>query len=242
MINHIGKPDSVKLKIGCGIYEAQEVKLFKNLLKSGYTFVDVGAHIGYYTDIAANIIEDGRIFAFEPSPENFELLKQNTKSFNGNVKIFNCGVGFKNEKRKLFLNPDNSGDHRAYETEKKERDFIESDFVRLDNFLKGEEVHFLKIDVQGFEVEVLRGAEEIIKNSPDINMLLEYSPSQLKLAKYSPGRLIGMLIDLRFNIYTKNKKGWIYASTEQLILNKAVHLNLFCSRKRHNEIEWENNK
>src|SRR4051812_32772734 len=77
-----------KLEALMGQYEPETTRLFKKVLKPGMTFVDVGAHIGYFSRLAAKLVgEKGTVRAFEPVVENFPLLKSNLAMF-PNAKIF----------------------------------------------------------------------------------------------------------------------------------------------------------
>ena len=63
-----------------GYWEKYETELFKKVVKEGMTVVDIGAHIGYYTLIAANLAgKKGKVYAFEPEAENYSLLVKNIK-------------------------------------------------------------------------------------------------------------------------------------------------------------------
>lgn len=71
--------DSLRLSIH-GIYEPLETELAKKEVKKGNVVLDIGANIGYYTLIFAKLVgEDGKVFAFEPDPTNFALLKKNVE-------------------------------------------------------------------------------------------------------------------------------------------------------------------
>jgi FkbM family methyltransferase len=238
MLKYIDKLDSLRLKQNDGIYEPHETALFKRLLKPDDIFVDVGAHIGYYTDIASSIITNGYIYSFEPCLENFKLLKENINHKNA---LLHClALGDKYKTGHLYKNKKNTGDHRLYKTKDENREGISTNIDKLDCIGVGDEINILKIDTQGFEIEVLKGAKRIIENSPDMKMLIEYCPELLKLAGHSPGELIGMIIDFGFNIYVHTKMGWRYANSETFLLGYTGHINLFCSRKRHKQIDWGN--
>src|SRR2546426_5233280 len=87
-ISHTGQPSS--LKIGSGLYELKTVRLVCSVLKPGMTFVDVGAHIGWYTMVAARAVgRMGHVYAFEPEPTNFELLQKNVvgNGYHGHVTL-----------------------------------------------------------------------------------------------------------------------------------------------------------
>jgi hypothetical protein len=69
--------------IGCGIapYEPETTAVFLSLITDGDVVVDLGAHVGYYTLLAARRVgPEGRVFAFEPNPDNFRLLVKNIES------------------------------------------------------------------------------------------------------------------------------------------------------------------
>jgi len=232
MLKHLDKLDSLRLK-NDGLYERQETRLVKRLLKPKQVFVDIGAHIGYYTVMAAEI--GCEVYAFEPNPESFLLLHENTKDME-NVHLHNLALSNRDGKTKLYLNENNTGDHRMFEVEGRES--VEVLASRLDN-CDIPKANFLKMDVQGFECHVLRGAVNLIEHSPDLQMLIEYSPNHLQEAGASPGKLIGMLLDLKFFIYVKNGKGlWFYADSADLHIVTKKHTNLFCSHLRHELINW----
>lgn len=61
-----------------GIYEPRETNLFKKIVRHGMTVIDLGANIGYYTLIASKLVgESGKVYAFEPEPDNFNILVKN---------------------------------------------------------------------------------------------------------------------------------------------------------------------
>ena len=98
------------------IYEPLETEFVKKEVKKGNVVLDIGANIGYYTLIFAKLVgENGKVFAFEPDPTNFALLKKNVE-MNGykNVVLVQRAVSNKTGKLKLYLCEDNPGDHRIY--------------------------------------------------------------------------------------------------------------------------------
>src|SRR6185369_10140974 len=131
------------------IYEPMETRLFKREIKPGQTVLDIGANIGYYTLIAAKLVgPTGKVYAFEPDPANFRLLKKNVEG-NGhtNVVLVDCAVSDKDQKVRLYLNPSNKGDHRIYDS-KDGRSSIAARTIRLDEFFikMDKKVHFIKMD------------------------------------------------------------------------------------------------
>jgi FkbM family methyltransferase len=149
----------------------------------GDIVVDVGAHIGRYTLIASKrVAVNGRIVAIEANPNNFEMLNKNVKLNKlTNVTSLNCAVYSEETKIKLYLAGEGMG-QTIYNTimparanDGKEK-FVEIDADTLDHLLQLQginDVNWIKIDVEGAEYEVLKGATNIISRSKDISLLIE---------------------------------------------------------------------
>lgn len=121
------------------------------------TAVDIGAHVGFMSRDMAKFFKT--VHAFEPHPDNFSCLQENTPD---NVICHNAGVSDSNRRAGMKSPaPINSG---AWEV----CDGDAINLVKLDDLDIGR-VDFMKIDVQGHELEVLRGAERILcEDSPTI--------------------------------------------------------------------------
>src|SRR5258708_2796683 len=185
------------------IYEPMETALFKKEIKSGQTVLDIGANIGYYTLIAAKLVgPKGKVYAFEPDPTNFKLLKKNVES-NGhsNVVLVNQAVSDKNRKARLFLSAMNKGDHRIYDSNDG-RSSILVRMIRLDDFfLKMDKVvHFIKMDIQGAEAAALEGMKELIHRNQRLKLVTEFSPGSLKLEGHDPHKYLKTLRSLGFRL------------------------------------------
>jgi FkbM family methyltransferase len=150
-------------------YEPGTTKLFHDDLELGDSCVIAGAHQGYFTGLAASIVgPQGRVYAFEPEPHNFDLLKKNTEMFD-NVRFFNFALGDRETRAPFFFNADNDGGHALWDIRKMSGHpkTIETplsfpvDIKRLDDVLEDEDVKRLKLmlfDVEGAEHSLLKGA------------------------------------------------------------------------------------
>jgi FkbM family methyltransferase len=188
------------LFLGSHDYEPYASKLVMGLLRPGDVAVDVGAMIGYYTVILAKHVEaHGRVYAFEPDPENFELLESNVR-LNGydNVTCRQAVVGAESGHGRLWRAPDNRGDNHAFPTDGREA--VEVDVVALDDVI-AEPVDLVKIDVQGYESHVLAGMRGLIDRSPELAMLVEFCPALLIEAGTRPADLLDELRDSGFSLY-----------------------------------------
>jgi FkbM family methyltransferase len=150
--------------------------------KQGDIVVDIGAHIGRYTIIGAKRVgANGKVVAIEANPSNFEMLNRNIKLNQlTNILSLNNAVYSKETKIKLYLPGEELG-HTIYNTvmsdrAKNEDKFVEVSANTLDYFLqlKGiTDVNWIKIDVEGAEFEVLKGATNVLSKSKDIALLIE---------------------------------------------------------------------
>lgn len=132
-------------------------------------FIDVGTHIGRYSIILAK--KGWEVFSFEPLKSNFNQLKLNISlnKIGENLHLYNIGLGNKKGKQTIFYERHKGGEaslifHKEHSAEKIIID-------KLDNILKFKKTGkvILKIDVEGFEYQVLKGASNFIKkNKPEI--------------------------------------------------------------------------
>lgn len=171
--------------------------------------VDIGAHIGYYTLIAANLIgKDGKVFAFEPAPDNFALLKKNVElNSYENVVLAQKAVSNKDEITKLFLRPDNTGDHRIYDSGD-DRDFVTVETVTLDEFFKNKEsvINIIKMDCQGAEMAILQGMSKILKQNNKLKIITEFWPAGLKGFGFSGKEFLEEFMRYGFRFYNINEQ------------------------------------
>jgi FkbM family methyltransferase len=167
-------------------HEEEIMGLFRP--REGDTVVDIGAHMGRYTITSSKSVgQHGKVIAVEAHPYNFKILHYNLRLNKlKNVSALNCAVYSKKARLKLYLPDEDQGYtmHHSLMTNylaskysnEIERRYIEVEADTLDNFLKVRginQVNWIKIDVEGAEYEVLKGAKEILSASKDISILVE---------------------------------------------------------------------
>lgn len=192
---HIDAQDSLNLKQS-PIYEPRLTAFAKKVIKPGTTAVDVGAHIGYYTTLFAELVgPSGRVLAFEPEEQNLQRLRLNTAAC-GNVTVYPCAVSDQTGMTSLYVSAGNSGDHRTHQTAG--RVAAEVPTMRLDDVpdLKTSCIDFLKIDAQGAETAILRGARDVIGRSPHLLGIIEVAPLHLRGAGSSVAELLAVCDEL----------------------------------------------
>jgi FkbM family methyltransferase len=210
-----------------GIYEPLETALFKRTLKPSDVFLDIGAHIGYYSLMAAKIIKTGEIHAFEPYVDSHELLMENL-ALNKckNVETYLMAASNKSEMSKLFIDEKNKGNNSLYS--QKGCDVITTETIKIDDMFTGKKVDFVKIDTQGHEIEVLIGMQDVIKNNK-LKMIIEYYPYGLRRMGHREIDFFKIINALGFDIY-KIKAGALAKINNFQKFSKSVksHTNLYC--------------
>jgi len=162
------------------IYEPGTTKIFKSVLKKGMIVADVGACLGYYSLIAAKIVgHEGKVFAFEPHPTNYMWLLKNIELNNaGDIIIpVNKAISNKKGKIKLYFSRDysNIGGHSILQFPTcGNQDYIEAETICLDEFFTEIKPHVIKLDIEGGEIFALKGMENLIKNSYELYVFIEY--------------------------------------------------------------------
>jgi len=203
-------------------WEAYETELTLTHLQPGDIYVDVGANIGYYTLIAAQRVgTQGKVFAYEPDPDNFELLKTNVALNDlSQVQVFPYALYDKNTDGQLFLSADNFGDHRIYASgdNRSQRNIR---LVHGDEHVGqlSEKIDFLKIDTQGAEFFVVNGLKRLImKNRNYLRMILEFCPYGIRHSGASGHDLLQLLADtgMQYHIVDHQQQCLIAAQRHHL--------------------------
>jgi FkbM family methyltransferase len=176
-----------------GLFEPSETRLLKELLKPGDTFIDVGAHIGWFTTAASGCVgEAGTVIAFEPYPANAAVLAGNlTRNRCANVRVVEAAVGSLNGgKVTLAAAGGDSGAVTALDWAHDGR--VEVPVVTLDEFAAGlGSVALLKVDVEGWEAHVLKGAAQTLQRTGHV--MIEINRTALRKAGSSPDEIAGLL-------------------------------------------------
>jgi FkbM family methyltransferase len=148
--------------------EQADLEILKKLLKPGDTFVDCGANIGLWTIFASEQVKkNGKVFSFEPNPHTFKKLQHNINISLCN-NVYSKEVALGKESGKAYINCDFDHNESQISTLKKNIDtVVKVRIEKLDSLLNAKTITGLKIDVEGYELNVLKGAEKIInQNKP----------------------------------------------------------------------------
>jgi FkbM family methyltransferase len=176
------KESPMMLARALGCYELSKQEALKQFLRSGSVFVDVGCNKGDFSLLASRLVGvEGRVLSFEPHPENCRWLRRSiAKNEYGNIDLYELALSDVSGTAQLHLGQ-KSGFHTLLAGKlKKEKGALEVKTRRLDDLLA--EIRFdlpidaMKIDVEGAEMHVLKGARETISRSPNIVLFLDVHP------------------------------------------------------------------
>jgi FkbM family methyltransferase len=148
-----------------GVPEKYEPDVWRALmgeLRAGDTFVDVGAFIGLYAiGVGLRLQGSGRVIAFEPDIHNFLLLQEHVRlnGLDGQVELHQAAVSDKDGKFQFLA--DGSSEARLVSSNRTDTTIV--DVVMLDSAFEGKRIDILKIDVEGYEEIVLRGANRLLR-------------------------------------------------------------------------------
>jgi FkbM family methyltransferase len=191
-----------------GIWEKSVTGFLNKLIRNGMIVIDIGANVGYYTLFTAEKVgSNGKVFAFEPEPSRYTLLKENIKLNDyQNVVPVQMAVSNKMETTQLYLDPMyNKGDHRLYDSFDG-RNSVRVESTTLDDFFKDKDcpIHIIKMDIQGAEMAALQGMANTIKRNPDLTIITEFWPDGMKKFGFSPTEFLSTLIGHGFRLHILN--------------------------------------
>lgn len=151
------------------IYTPEDFKIKRNDI-----VLDIGAQIGVFSVFASQLAKNGKVFSFEPVPENFELLKKNIRlNLISNITPINKAVSNKNGQENIFLSEDTAC-HSFFTNFSKVHRKIPVETISLNSFIKENKISridFLKMDCEGAEYKILfNSPKNVLKKIKKIGM------------------------------------------------------------------------
>jgi FkbM family methyltransferase len=172
-------------------WEPHVERVIRNVVKKGEVALDIGANIGYFSSALAQAVgSEGSVFAFEPVAGTYRQLEL-TKEANkfSNLNLFQCGLGEKPEELEIAYDPLISGNSSLYDRSnqgtQKRRERIQ--ITTLDALYEEGRIplcDFIKIDVEGHEIQALTGGMKYLQQSCPA-LLYEFNSETARLAAYS---------------------------------------------------------
>lgn len=221
------------------VWEPLETEICRQHIKDGMTVIDAGAYIGYYSILASKLVgSEGKVYAFEPSPESQMLLRKNIKLNNcKNIKVFEGAVTDKVGHITYHVSTTNLSGSSMFSKYSDPKGFrgipIKVPTTSLDAIVGDERVDFVKMDIEGGETLALNGMAKIIKNNPNLKMIIEVFPTGLVRVSSSLEEYIGFL-QRYFHLYIIGKTGLtseVGLRDIRKVTRKVEVINVFCQRR-----------
>jgi FkbM family methyltransferase len=238
-------------------FEYFSSKIFLSRISNSKTILDVGANIGFYSILAQKTYPKCKVISIEPVKETFNLLKKNIKlNKTKNIKIYKIAASNKINIQKINITK-SIGCSSFYKTNFSEIEKTEQIITKpLDLIIKNQKIDFIKIDVEGHEIETLEGLKNTFKKNPNLEILIEFNPNNQISANRNPKEILNKLINLNFDLYAIIDYPWqkpnhdnqqyydireLYKITNQIdnwqvFVNKNHHVNLLCIPKNKSKL------
>lgn len=211
-----------------GHWEGWITKAFLRLVKEGMVVVDVGANVGYYSILAGGKIKaGGKLISFEANPEIYDILFSNIE--------INGLLGFSEVVNKAVVDRSRELTFNVYHKHKGSSSLWEDNSVSLryndcvepikvlgvsldEYFPVGTKIDLLKIDAEGSEPLIFKGAERVLVENERIIVIIEFAPDNLK-SSGGAFQFLEKIKELGFSIFSICKDGSLRASSDEEILN-----------------------
>jgi FkbM family methyltransferase len=203
-------------------------------LKKGMVVFDIGANIGEVSLFCAHLLgEDAKVYAFEPMKETYEVLKYNIdlNKYGKRITPFNIALSDQNGEADLFaatevdeLGSFEDGLHTLYATNDRSVLLHKIAMEKMDDKKELPSPDFIKLDVEGAELHVLRGAADTLKkHHPKI--LLEFNAETFEAAGYTQNDMLDFLKPFGYKFYTVETRGKLLPLD---LSNMPKLCNLYC--------------
>lgn len=222
-----------------GKYEYTASRVVQEIVRPGMTAIDIGANIGYYTVMLSKLVGNtGTVWAFEPELLNLTELIGNVQ-LNGcdNVIVDKRAIGREECIHPLHICQDESGAHSLIDIPDRKGRIEQVEVTTLDSIFSNTQVHFIKCDTEGNEVNVLLGAKNLLQRQESLPILmLEVWPEGLTLSGHNTSDLIDILESYKYYcLYLIDEwKNQIWRTDLDLILHYykkyKFAANIICSK------------
>ncbi len=214
-----------------GVYEPEPTEFYKKLIKPGWTILDIGADVGYFSVLFAKLTtSSGIVYAMEPySWRYFNYLLSNIiKNKSGNIIPIMFGASSIPTVKKFY------GDCRStYDIYKRGENVEEIRCLPVDQLLGDIKIDLIKMDIEGGELDALIGMSRILDNNKSICLVLECNPRVFDKIGLKIEDMFTLLKKHGFHFYEIKLDGSIQKKTDKEIIEiarKNKYINFFCSR------------
>lgn len=211
--------------------------ILRTRLRKGMTVLDVGGNVGLISRICSTAVgSTGKVVAFEPDPYTRGFLEYNTRNC-GNVTVSPIALSDENTKAQFHIHP-GSGTSNSLVEISGAKDVFDVDCMTMDSYLEENpelKPEFIKIDVEGAELRVLKGMERTISASGGLFLIMEFCPENLANGGVSSADLYSKITDMGFAVEVIDKNGNTTRvnSLAELLreIGSKPYVNILCTKR-----------
>lgn len=197
-----------------GVLEWWEVRIWHRVLKSGDNVVDGGANYGYWSLVASCIVgKDGTVHAFEPVPSTYDSLQQNIRASRANnVRAYRMALSGQAGKCTIKLSendPIGGQSSLRNRTDCQHSGSVEVQLITLAEMLYNIPIRLIKLDVEGGELEALKGATHILSGDNKPVVTFEWNRTTAAAFGYKPEIIGEFLGNLGYSLFLASPHGLI---------------------------------
>jgi FkbM family methyltransferase len=224
-----------------GKWEDWITAVFRRLVRPGMNVVDIGANMGWYSVIAADLIgQEGKLVSFEANPALKDIVFRNLmiNGFFERSKVESKAVYSDSRQMEFLAFQKYLGASSFFVTPELASQFgdavevLKIDTVSLDDYFpKSSRVDFVKIDAEGAEPHILKGSVRVLSENPDMKMMLEFAPQIFASSFGSVEDFYSMVRSLGFSVWRVQHDGGLIGSSLQ-DLSSITHCDIVLSRNK----------
>lgn len=221
------------------VFEEMSALFLRQMAKGIGTFIDIGAHYGFYSILIGRENPNINLLAFEPVPENFEILKRNLSLNQITGHLFNSAlsdtdgeftfqISEQSSQSGFIANPD--------EPIIKEINVKTNTLDRFKTSISSDAPLLIKMDTEGNELKVLQGMRAILNDFSDVRLLIEFNPACLAANQVDPQQFLVEINNLGFDIFIVrdvelNIEKYSSDTPWNTIMGERTYRNLYCVKK-----------
>jgi len=185
------------------IRESEASKIMLDFIDPNDQILEIGANIGYYVLLESYILKrQGKIYAIEPDPKNFKLLKKNVEinELNNLVKLYNIAISDKKGKADFYISKNSNLHSLLIKKNNSAKNKIVVDTITVDEFLINKpDVNFIRMDIEGYECKIISGLNSFLQKSGKLKLFIELHPHLVKTEEIT--MLLQTLKENGFGVY-----------------------------------------
>ena len=188
-----------------GTWEPEEGSVLRSLVRPGCRFLDIGANVGYFSCLVHGMAPGVTVDAVEPDPTNVRALRFNLWVNGVNATVWPLALDDSERALHLSGNPNNLGDLRSGRVD---QGVVAGDSGwivpagRGDDLFAGRVFDVVKLDVQGWELEILLGLDGVLRGSPAVRIVVEFWPGALRERGRDPAEVLNRYVEMGYGLRT----------------------------------------